>query len=598
MELFKIALNYRSILKKFLLPVSFSLLFSMIGAITGGISIGLLLPIIDDNSEEVFNELGLSSLNNLLVQLNIDSDLEKIRVFALLIIMLTIFETILNILSNFISINISTNFTVLIQNKLLNKYFEIDQHNRNEITYGYIFSLISESSRQVGSLFIQILNGAKNVFIVVVYSYVLLKVSLLMTLNSFLLLGVLSIIVKGFFGKRLKKQSQKTIMSLESLNTLLIETLKNSKFINATGKSFDFLKRVDYKLHIYKENIEKRNKINALSGPIFNTINAVSIALLLILGTYVIDQPSEDWLPLMVPFIIIIFRLISPINSLNSIRIRIEGIIPDIHRIRNFVISSSSSENKFETLEFKNLNSEIRFENLSFKYKDDRKFNIDNINLTFPKNKFVALIGPSGGGKTTVIDLLLKVYDYQKGEIYVDDYKLSNIKSESWQNKIAYVSQDPVVFNTTIKNNLVWFNENASEEMLIEATKKAQIYDFIMSLDEEFDFEFKDNGSGLSGGQKQRLAIARALLSNANIVILDEATSQVDIESESKIYNLIKTLSEDLTIIVIAHRLNAIKNADNIIIFEEGRVAAQGNHNELLAYSNFYSDSLGAYKDK
>ena len=189
MELFKLALNYRSILKKFLLPVSFSLLFSMIGAITGGISIGLLLPIIDDNSEEVFNELGLSFLNNLLVQLNIDGDLEKIRVFALLIIMLTIFETILNILSNFISINISTNFTVLIQNKLLNKYFEIDQHNRNEITYGYIFSLISESSRQVGSLFIQILNGAKNVFIVVVYSYVLLKVSLLMTLNDFLLLG-------------------------------------------------------------------------------------------------------------------------------------------------------------------------------------------------------------------------------------------------------------------------------------------------------------------------------------------------------------------------------------------------------------------------
>jgi len=598
MELFKLALNYRSILKKFLLPVSFSLLFSMIGAITGGISIGLLLPIIDDNSEKVFNELGLSFLNNLLVQLNIDGDLEKIRVFALLIIMLTIFETILNILSNFISINISTNFTVLIQNKLLNKYFEIDQHNRNEITYGYIFSLISESSRQVGSLFIQILNGAKNVFIVVVYSYVLLKVSLLMTLNAFLLLGVLSIIVKAFFGKRLKRQSQKTIMSLESLNTLLIETLKNSKFINATGKSFDFLKRVDNKLYIYKENIEKRNKINALSGPIFNTINAVSIALLLIVGTYVIDQPSEDWLPLMVPFIIIIFRLISPINSLNSIRIRIEGIIPDIHRIRNFVISSSSRENKFETLEFKNLNSEIRFENLSFKYKDDRKFNIDNINLTFPKNKFVALIGPSGGGKTTVIDLLLKVYDYQKGEIYVDDCKLSNIKSESWQNKIAYVSQDPVVFNTTIKNNLVWFNENASEEMLIEATKKAQIYDFVMSLDEEFDFEFKDNGSGLSGGQKQRLAIARALLSNANIVILDEATSQVDIESESKIYNLIKTLSEDLTIIVIAHRLNAIKNADNIIIFEEGRVAAQGNHNELLTYSNFYSDSLGVYKDK
>ena len=274
----------------------------MIGAISGGISIGLLLPIIDENSEEVFDELGLSFLNDLLKELNIEGDLEKIRVFALLIIVLTIFETTLNIFSNFISINISSDLTELIQNKLISKYFEIDQHKRNDITYGYIFSLISESSRQVGSLFSQILNGSKNIFIISVYSYVLLKVSILMTLNAFLLLGVLSILVKAFFGKRLKIQSEKTIRSLENLNTLLIETLKNSKYINATGRSTNFITRTKNRIHIYKKNIDKRNKINALSGPIFNTINAVSIALLLIIGSYVIDQPSDDWLPLMVPF--------------------------------------------------------------------------------------------------------------------------------------------------------------------------------------------------------------------------------------------------------------------------------------------------------
>ena len=141
---------------------------------------------------------------------------------------------------------------------------------------------------------------------------------------------------------------------------------------------------------------------------------------------------------------------------------------------------------------------------------DDRKFNIQNINLIFPKNKFTALIGPSGGGKTTIVDLLLKIYDYQDGEILIDNVSLLDIKSESWQRKISYVSQDPVIFNTSIRNNLVWFNEQASQEMLIDATKKAQIYDFIMSLDNKFEFEFKDNGSGLSGGQKQRIAIARA----------------------------------------------------------------------------------------
>ena len=579
------------------MPIFTSLLLSMVGAISGGISIGLLLPIIDENSEEVFDELGLSFLNDLLTELNIEGDLQKIRIFALLIIVLTIFETTLSIFSNFISINISSDLTELIQNKLISKYFEIDQHKRNDITYGYIFSLISESSRQVGSLFSQILNGSKNIFIIAVYSYVLLKVSILMTLNAFLLLGVLSILVKAFFGKRLKIQSEKTIKSLENLNTLLIETLKNSKYINATGRSTNFMSRTKNRIHIYKSNVDKRNKINALSGPIFNTINAVSIALLLIIGSYVIDQPSDDWLPLMVPFIIIIFRLISPINSLNSIRIRIEGIVPDIYRIKGFLVSSSKSIRKDGDLNFENLSSEIKIKNLNFKYLDDRKFNIQNINLIFPKNKFTALIGPSGGGKTTIVDLLLKIYDYQDGEILIDNVSLLDIKSESWQRKISYVSQDPVIFNTSIRNNLVWFNEQASQEMLIDATKKAQIYDFIMSLDNKFEFEFKDNGSGLSGGQKQRLAIARALLSDSNIIILDEATSQVDIDSESKIYNLIETLSEDITIIVIAHRLSAIKKADNIIIVEDGKVSGQGNHTELIKYSNFYSDALNLSMD-
>ena len=294
MELIKLAFNYKSILKKFFGPIFTSLLLSMIGAISGGISIGLLLPIIDENSEEVFDELGLSFLNDLLKELNIEGDLEKIRVFALLIIVLTIFETTLNIFSNFISINISSDLTELIQNKLISKYFEIDQHKRNDITYGYIFSLISESSRQVGSLFSQILNGSKNIFIIAVYSYVLLKVSILMTLNAFLLLGVLSILVKAFFGKRLKIQSEKTIRSLENLNTLLIETLKNSKYINATGRSTNFITRTKNRIHIYILYNLFNYKFN-----FFNYIAPISLFLLL--------NKINIWIP--------IYIIPSPITS-------------------------------------------------------------------------------------------------------------------------------------------------------------------------------------------------------------------------------------------------------------------------------------------
>jgi len=580
------------ILRGMRLQVFSSLILSLLGAISGGLSIGLIIPLIDDNSEEIFEELGIDFFSSLVSNDFISSEKDRIRYLAFLIIVFALVEALMTVLSAFISVRLSSKIVSILQSKLLNKHYQLDQKYANEIDTGYFFSLISSNSLNIGSLVGIMLNGVKNIFIVIIYSYALLKVSLLMTISAFFLLAVFSTLVKAYFGSKLKTQSEVALNSLETLNGSLIENIKNIKFIKSSGRWEDFENRVKSLVDDYQDQWVKRSNINALSVPVFNSINSISIAFLLIAGTYIINQPLEDWIPLMVPFVIIIFRLISPINSLNSIRIRIEGVYPDLIKVLEFLDTSKLKNYEIGKEEFSKLETNIIIKNLKFSYQEQEPSIINNLSLEIEKKRITALVGPSGGGKTTLVDLLLKLYDYESGHIEINNSQLKDIHTPSWQQKIAYVSQDPILFNTSIINNLKWFSPDSSKKEIIDSLKKAQIWDMVKNLEDGLDFIIKDNGSEFSGGQKQRLSIARALLIDAEVLIFDEATSQIDIGAEIEIYKILSTLKKNLTVIVIAHRLSALEDVDKIMIIEKGQLTNSGSHVDLMKYSNFYSDSI------
>lgn len=398
-----------------------------------------------------------------------------------------------------------------------------------------------------------------------------------------------SMLIIIYLGKKIKKYSIRVQEKLGDFTSVISENIYGGKIIRAFQMESFEKKRFEVKLLDYFRSLMKSAIYSNMTRPLTEIIS-VSLGVFIIwyAGKEIFTGNSlapEEF----IGFLLIIFQLMAPIKDFSTVTNKIQESYASSLRIFEIIDAVPDITDKPDAIEKNGFLENIKFRNVSFTYKSENRIVLKNIDLNISKNENIAIVGLSGAGKSTMADLLPRFYDVTGGEITIDGINIKDMKLSSLRNLFGIVTQEIILFNDTIRNNIAYGHEFPEEE-IIKAAKNANAHDFITRTENGYDTLIGDRGVKLSGGQKQRLAIARAILKNAPIMILDEATSSLDTESEHLIQEAIERLMQNRTSIVIAHRLSTIKDADRIIVLENGTISDIGTHNDLI------KNEAGIYK--
>ena len=594
MKKYKFFLNYISENRLLFITSNF---LSVLSAIFGGLTIGIIIPLLEPNTEGIFSDLNIpffDRIDNFLTYLNTFSGDSKIRIICLIIVIFSLFEFITMYLTYLISSIIQIRTLENMQTNLINKIKKINLLTFASFEQGKLFAMVVQESKVLSRVLARVVNGIRDTWLLIIFSAALVVVSPVMALSGLFLLGAFANIVNGRLGTMLKKREKSFIESTEVIFGELDETLKSFKSIKASGHEDKHFSRMLDQFKTWRSNEWEVIKVSILPQPVLTLLNSLSIAALLLIGTFLFPDNKNDWLGLMVPFFLFIFRLLPTINSLNTLRIKLKGMTPYIDRFNNFNYISKENEEFHGTEPIESIEKNIVIKNLSFRFSNSDAFSLNNIDLEIEKYKTTAIVGPSGSGKTTLVNLLLGLMTPTEGEILIDGVDINNLDINQYRRTISYVDQETFFFNRSISDNLKWKDDEVSEEEILKVAELADATRFIKDFEEGFETRLGAAGKNLSGGQKQRLAIARALLNDSDFIILDESTSNLDYETEVLVYNSIQELLSEKGLLVIAHRYSTIKNADQIIYMEDGKILEKGDHYELIAKKGKYFDQFNS----
>lgn len=507
-------------------------------------------------------------------------------VIGLFLAFMTFLKTGAYFLSSATIIPIRTGVVRDIRNQLYRKITSLPLGFFSEERKGDIIARMSGDVQEIESSIMSSLDMLfKNPILIIAYFATLLVISWQLTLFTLLIVPLMGWFM-GFVGRKLKQKSIKAQALWSDTMSQVEETLGGLRIIKAFCAEEKMNNRFDKINSEYRDNILKVNTRQQMAHPMSEFLGTVLIVIVLWFGGVLVLNNMTLSGPTFIYYLIILYSIINPLKEFSKAGYNIPKGLASMERVDKILMAENDIKEPAAPIHIDGFNSKIEFRNVSFRYAE--KWILRNINLTVEKGKTVALVGQSGGGKSTLVDLIPRYYDVQEGDVLIDGVNVKDMGIHDLRSLIGNVNQEAILFNDTFFNNISFGVENATREEIEAAAKIANAHEFIMSSENGYDTNIGDRGGRLSGGQRQRISIARAILKNPPILILDEATSALDTESERLVQDALEKLMKTRTTVAIAHRLSTIKNADEICVLHEGQIVERGSHDELLARNGYY----------
>jgi subfamily B ATP-binding cassette protein MsbA len=561
---------YKKLLK-LVKPYWFKLLIAMICMVMLGFSTSSLAFLVKPVFDDIFNEKNITML----------------KLMPLAIIGIFVLKGICFYYQFYLMGYIGQKIITDLRNKLYEHIQSLSLSFFNKTPTGVIMSrIINDVSLIQGAVSNAVASVLRDSFAIVGLTFVAFYRDWKLALIAILIfpLAVVSIVK---FGKKLRRVSTQSQSTMGDLSTLLYETISGNRIVKAFGmedyENERFSKENDRLFHITM----KSYMVRSLSTPVMEILASIGIATVIWYGGYSViiggKTPGSFF-----SFMAAVFMLYDPVKKIISVNNVIqEGIAASI-RVFSLLDMEPEIKDSPHAKPLPLVNDSIEFRNVSFKYSNENEYVLKNINFKVKKGEVVAFVGESGSGKTTLINLIPRFYDVTEGEVLIDGINIKDVTVESLRAQIGMVTQEIVLFNDTVKNNIAYGDINKSYEEIVEAAKAAYAHHFIINLPNGYDTVIGEKGVMLSGGERQRIAIARAILKNAPILILDEATSSLDSGSELEVQKALDNLMEGRTTFVIAHRLSTVRRADRIFVLLNGRIIEEGRHEDLMKFKGEY----------
>ena len=602
-EFFKVLKRFVPPYKKYLV---LSLIFTFLSAILNVFSFMVIIPILqilfkvtdtsgvefipwDEATSETMKDV---VMNNATYYLNSFTDEHGASVVMLLLgvflVVMTLFKTACYFGSSAAIIPLRTGIVRDIRTKVYDKVVSLPIGFFSKERKGDIIARMTGDVSEVENSIVTSLDMLiKNPIFILIYFGTLIYISWELTLFTICVIPVLGWIM-GSIGRKLKAKSLVAQQKLGETTSQMEETLGGLRIIKA------FIAEKKMSARFMKCSNELRSATmkvtmrQALAHPVSEFLGtAVIVIVLWFGGTLILGENSPISAAEFIYYLTILYSIINPLKELSKASYNIPRGLASMERIDAILNAENPIVDGEKGVEIPEMQEGIEYKNLTFSYDGERNV-LKNINLKIQKGKTVALVGQSGSGKSTMVDLIPRYYDVEQGEITIDGVNIKDMKVKSLRSLIGNVNQEAILFNDSFYNNITFGVENATMEQVIEAAKIANAHDFIMATENGYDTNVGDRGCLLSGGQRQRISIARAILKNPPILILDEATSALDTESERLVQEALERLMKSRTTIAIAHRLSTIKNADEICVLRDGEIVERGKHEELLEQNGVY----------